>query len=191
LKHSRLTERERRQKYQAVFAQTGESVAAPTASLHFTRRLLQNLGQQGIGSAFVRLDVNLGTFAPLREDQLQANRLHLERYFISIPAANSLNQAKKQRRPIIAVGTTVARTLESAAGANGLTRLSGDTDLFIREDYKFKFIDGLITNFHVPKSSLLMLVSALVGRKKLLELYQEAISREMEFFSFGDGMLIL
>jgi S-adenosylmethionine:tRNA ribosyltransferase-isomerase len=191
IKHSILTEAQRREKYQTVFAKTGVSVAAPTASLHFTKKLMNQLKKQGIGTAFVQLDVNLGTFAPLKEEQVKLGRLHQEFYKIDKSTTQTLNKAKVQGRPIIAVGTTVARTLESASKNGKLIKLTGQTDLFIQEDYKLQFVNGLITNFHVPKSSLLMLVSALVGRRKLFELYQKAIKKEFRFFSFGDGMLIL
>ncbi len=190
IKNSPLSEIQRRKEYQSVFAKTGLSVAAPTASLHFTKRLINQLQKQGIGIAFVQLDVNLGTFAPLREEQIKSGKLHQEFYRINKSTARFLNQAKAAGRPIIAVGTTVVRTLESAAKNQRLTKLTGNTDLFIKENYKFKFVDGLITNFHVPKSSLLMLTSAFVGRKKLFDLYKQAISKNFRFFSFGDGMLI-
>lgn len=192
IKHSPLSEQALRTKYQSIFAKHKGSVAAPTASLHFTKRLFSKLKRHGVDTAFVTLHVNLGTFAPLTEEQLKKNRLHEEYFEIAAKAAQKLNTAKKAGRPIIAVGTTVVRTLESAAGPHGqLTKLTGTTDFFIREPYRFKFVDALITNFHVPKSSLLMLVSALTGEAKLLELYQRAITKKFRFFSFGDGMLII
>jgi S-adenosylmethionine:tRNA ribosyltransferase-isomerase len=205
IKNSPLTEKQRRAQYQSVFAKSGLSVAAPTASLHFTKPLMAKLKKRGIDIKFVRLDVNLGTFAPLREEQIKSGKLHQEFYNIDKLTAKFLNQAKKQGRPIIAVGTTVVRTLESAASVGEgfkpsptrgkkiipLTKLTGTTSLFIRDKYHFKFVAGLITNFHVPKSSLLMLTSAFIGRKKLLDLYQLAIIKNFRFFSFGDGMLIL
>ena len=202
IKHSPLTEKQKRQQYQTIFAKTGLSVAAPTASLHFTKQLMSSLQKQGIAIKFVRLDVGLGTFAALKEKNLTTGKLHKEFYQIDKSTAAFLNRAKKQGRPIIAVGTTVTRTLESSSHlGQGLkpfptksakiTKLTGTTDLFIGNDYKFKFIDGLITNFHVPKSSLLMLVSALTGRKIILDLYQQAINNSFRFFSFGDGMFII
>lgn len=192
IKDSPLSEAERRRQYQTVFAKERGSVAAPTASLHFSRRLLSELRHQGIDQRYVTLHVGLGTFAPLTEEQLSSGRLHLEEYRIAPQTAAYLNRAKRAGRPIIAVGTTVCRTLESAADENGqLTRLAGQTDLFIREGHHFRFIDGLITNFHVPKSSLMMLVSALIGRKPLLRLYDTAIQERFRLFSFGDGMLII
>ena len=192
IKNSPLKENELRKKYQTVFSEDRGSVAAPTASLHFTGRLLEKLKKSGISIRFVILHVNLGTFSPLTEENIRSGRLHEEYYEISRKNADFLNRAKKEGRRIIAVGTTVARTLESAMGDFGrLKKISGRTDIFIREGYKFKFIDGLITNFHVPKSSLLMLVSAIIGRENLLAVYKEAVRRKFRLFSFGDGMLIL
>ncbi len=191
IKHSPLSEKQKRQEYQAIFAKTGQAVAAPTASLHFTQKLIGHLKEQGIGVKFIRLDVGLGTFAPLKEENFVKKQLHSEYYFIDKATAKFLNQAKKQHRPIIAVGTTVVRTLETASNSQGyLQNLTGSSNLFIQKDYKFKFINGLITNFHVPKSSLMMLVGSLIGRKTLLNLYQKAINKNFRFFSFGDGMLI-
>ncbi len=188
MKNSPLSEKQRRQAYQTMFAKTGESVAAPTASLHFTPRLVNSLKKQGVAIKFVRLNINLGTFAPLKEQQLQSGKLHEEKYFISAGTAKFIANAKKAGRPIIGVGTTVARTLESYAKSK---KLSGKTKLFIRPGFNFRLINGLVTNFHVPKSSLLMLVSAFMGRKKLLKTYRLAIKKQFRFFSFGDGMLII
>ncbi|MDD5251305.1 MAG: tRNA preQ1(34) S-adenosylmethionine ribosyltransferase-isomerase QueA [Patescibacteria group bacterium] len=192
IKHSPLTPSELKREYQAVFAREPGSVAAPTASLHFTKRLLAKLRRRGFETAFVTLHVNLGTFAPLSEEQLRTGRLHVERYGIDQKTAARLNAAKQAGRPIIAVGTTVMRTLESAAaGQARLTRLTGETDLFIREGYRFAFVNGLITNFHVPKSSLLMLVAAFAGREPVRRLYRHAVRLGYRLFSFGDGMLII
>ena len=191
IKHSPLSRAQLKEKYQTVFAQTNGSVAAPTASLHFTRRLLARLKKQGITIAYVTLHVGLGTFAPLTEENIASGTLHHEWYDIDSKTASLLNKAKSEGHPVIAVGTTVVRTLESASDKNGrITHPSGSTNLFIRSGYRFKCINGLITNFHVPRSSLLMLVSAFAGRKKNLALYQEAIGKKYRFFSFGDGMLI-
>ncbi|MCL5666956.1 MAG: tRNA preQ1(34) S-adenosylmethionine ribosyltransferase-isomerase QueA [Patescibacteria group bacterium] len=191
IKHSSLNEKQKRDKYQTVFARSGKSIAAPTASLHFTKRLMQNLKQKGIAVKFVRLDVGLGTFAPLQEGQVRQGRLHREFYSIDPVTAAYLNKAKETGRPIIAVGTTVTRTLESAVRAGRLSKLSGETSLFIQEGYEFQFVRGLITNFHVPRSSLLMLVSAFAGRKNIFRLYRKAMEKDFKFFSFGDSMLIL
>lgn len=187
IKHSPLPERALRSEYQTVFARNKGSVAAPTASLHFTPRLLAALKKAGHEIRFVTLHVGLGTFAPLSDAQLKSGRLHEERYSIDKTTAHALSRFRKQGRPIVAVGTTVARTLESWAVSGKKT---ADTDIFIREGYRWKFVDALITNFHVPKSSLMMLVASLVGRTKLLSLYRSAIAKHMRFFSFGDGMFV-
>lgn len=198
IKHSPLTEKELRKRYQTIFAKKEGSIAAPTASLHFTTALLKALERKGITIARVTLHVHLGTFSPLTEEQWKTGKLHPEAYSIDSRTVRLLMRAKRLCRPIVAAGTTVARTLESAADSRGnLVHPSGVTRLFIRPStplragYRFRFIDGLLTNFHVPKSSLLMLVSALVGREKLLDLYQQAIDRKFRLFSFGDAMLIV
>jgi S-adenosylmethionine:tRNA ribosyltransferase-isomerase len=191
IKNSPLNKKELREKYQTIFAKYAGSVAAPTASLHFTKRIFNNFKKAKINIKFITLHVGLGTFSPLTEANLKSKKLHQEFYNIDKKTAKFLNKAKKDGKIIIAVGTTVARTLESASKDKELKNLSGKTDIFISEGYKFDFIDGLITNFHVPKSSLLMLVSAMIGRKKVLELYKKAINKKFRFYSFGDGMLIL
>jgi|SRR6266481_4691732 len=191
IKNSLLSEKNLRKEYQTVFARTKGSVAAPTASLHFTKRLLANLKKQGVSVAHTTLHVGLGTFGPLIESQVKTSRLHSEYFSIDLKTAAFLNKAKKEKRPIVAVGTTVVRTLESASDKQGrIKKYKGETDLFIREGYAFKFVDHMITNFHVPKSSLLMLASAFTGRKNILGLYKTAIRKQFRFFSFGDGMLI-
>lgn len=190
IKNVTLSEKRIREEYQTVFARVKGSVAAPTASLHFTKGLLANLKKQGVEIAYVTLHVGLGTFAPLTEENLKSGKLHKEYYEISKKTAKMLGEAKRQGKQIIPVGTTALRTLESAAVGGKLKRLSGKTDLFIKEGDKFKFVDGLVTNFHVPRSSLLMLVSAFLGRKKLFELYRLAIAKKFRLFSFGDGMLV-
>ena len=192
IKHSPLTEAERKAQYQTVFAKRSGSVAAPTASLHFTKSLIAKLKRQGFGVQFVTLHVNLGTFAPLTELHLKAKQLHSELYDVDEKTARALNAAKRAHRPIIAVGTTVVRTLESAVDARGTLRAkAGGTRLFIQPGHRFRGVDGLVTNFHVPKSSLLMLVASLVGRRNLLHVYRRAIAARVRFFSFGDGMLIV
>lgn len=191
IKNSPLSELELKEKYQSVFAKNFGSVAAPTASLHFTKRLLAKIKKAGFGVKFLTLHINLGTFSPLTEENFKNARLHQEYYEISRGTADFLNKVKSEGAPIIAVGTTVVRALESAcADGQVLKNISGVTDIFIRENYDFKFVSGLITNFHVPKSSLLMLVSAFAGRKKILNLYKKAIDKKFKFFSFGDGMFI-
>lgn len=190
LRHSPLSERERRIMYQTVFARRPGSAAAPTASLHFTPRLMRALRRHGVKIEFVTLHVGLGTFAPVTTEHLRTKTLHHEHFEIAPGVASRLNKAKREGRPIIAVGTTVARTLESASRRGSLSRLQGETDLFIQPGYRWSVVDGLITNFHVPKSSLMMLVASLMGRQHLLDVYRDAIKKKFRFFSFGDGMLI-
>ncbi len=191
MKDSPLSEEDRRREYQTVFAEEKGSVAAPTAGLHFSESLIKKIVQYGCSIEYVTLHVNLGTFAPLTEEQWEQKRLHTEYYSINHDVADRLNAAKEEGRPIIAVGTTSVRTLESASMNTKIVHLSGQTNLFLTEESTLHFVDALITNFHVPKSSLLMLVSALTGREKLLELYRKAIEEKMRLFSFGDGMMIL
>lgn len=192
IKNSPLSEEKLRHEYQAIFAKEIGSSAAPTASLHFTHDLLTRIKNAGHEICFITLHVGLGTFSPVTEEHLKEKKLHEEWYEIDNQTAGIINTYKKQNKPVIAVGTTVVRTLESAASDLGqLTNLNGETSLFIQEGYKFKIVDSLITNFHVPKSSLLMLVSALIGREKLLELYRLAIMEKFRLFSFGDGMFII
>ncbi len=201
IKQSPLTEPERRSEYQTVFARENGSVAAPTAGLHFTQELLRTIEEHGCILRRVTLHVNLGTFAPLTEEHIRSQQLHEEWYHIDADTAAFLQEAKQQGRPILAVGTTVVRTLESAFGAGrGVETFrrnvstcppAGPTTLFLHPGNPPRFVDGLITNFHVPKSSLLMLVAAFTGRDTLFELYAKAIEEEMRFFSFGDGMMIL
>lgn len=191
IKRSPLTRSQLKKEYQTVFARIPGSIAAPTASLHFTPRLIKSIKKAGHDIHFVTLHVNLGTFAPLTDSQLKSSKLHKEWYEIPRSTMKALNRARKQGRPIVAVGTTVVRTLESAFRRGRLQQLSGLTDLFIRQGYAFRFVDGMITNFHVPQSSLMMLVAALVGRQTLHKLYRMAIRKRFRFFSFGDGMLII
>lgn len=192
IKHSPLSEKKLRTAYQSVFAKERGSIAAPTASLHFTRALLQKLRKNGITLATVTLHVHLGTFAPLTEEQWASGKLHAETYAIPAKTVGILERARREGRPIVAVGTTALRTLESASDARGnITKPRGTTRLFIRTGYRFRIVDGLLTNFHVPRSSLLMLVSAFAGRETILQLYAQAIRKKFRFFSFGDAMLIL
>jgi S-adenosylmethionine:tRNA ribosyltransferase-isomerase len=192
IKHTPLTPEELRREYQSVFAEEAGSIAAPTASLHFTPELLESLEASGITLAYVTLHVHLGTFAPLTAEQWERGALHEEEYRIDPETITLLEAAKAAGRPVIAVGTTAVRTLESAADEQGkIVKPHGTTTLFIREGYTFRMVDGIITNFHVPKSSLLMLVSAFCGRETLMDLYRQAIERELRLFSFGDGMLLL
>lgn len=192
IKNSSLSKAELKKRYQTIFAEKSGSVAAPTASLHFTKRLLNDLQKNGVKTKFLTLHVGQGTFAPLSSANLKSAKLHQEFFEIDMKTVESLNNFKKDGWKIIPVGTTSLRALETSANKNRkLKKLSGFTDIFIKEEYKFKFVDGLITNFHVPKSSLIMLVSALIGRREVIRIYKLAIKRKFRLFSFGDGMLIL
>lgn len=190
IKHSPLSPAQAREEYQTVFAHHPGSIAAPTASLHFTPELLAQLPTQGFSLAYLTLHVNLGTFAPLAPQQIREGRLHEEALTVTAETAGQLERARHDGRPLLPVGTTALRTLETAINHNKITATQGMTDIFIQPGYTFKATDGLITNFHVPRSSLLMLVAALVGREKLLELYALALKNDFRFFSFGDAMLI-
>ena len=178
-------------RYQTVYARYDGSAAAPTAGLHFTKDLLKELEGQGIDIAYVTLHVGLGTFRPVKVDNILEHHMHSEMYMISAEAADKINKAKSGGGRVICVGTTSCRTIESAADENGhIKASSGETDIFIYPGYKFKVLDCLITNFHLPESTLVMLVSALAGREKVLNAYKEAIRERYRFFSFGDAMFI-
>jgi S-adenosylmethionine:tRNA ribosyltransferase-isomerase len=184
-----------RDRYQTVFARERGSVAAPTAGLHFTPRMLASLEAQGVEIARVTLHVGLGTFAPLRVDRVDEVRLHGERYTVSAQAAAAINEAARDpRRRIVAVGTTVVRTLESAALAaldgKAIQAHSGTTQIFIAPGFQFRLVNALVTNFHLPQSSLLMLVSAFAGREHVLAAYRQAVRQRYRFFSYGDCMCI-
>lgn len=179
-------------RYQTVYAKTDGSAAAPTAGLHFTPELLEKIRSMGVEIVEVLLHVGLGTFRPVKEDIITDHKMHGEYYEVSEQAAAALNRAKAERKRIIAVGTTSVRTLESATGEDGVVRAgSGETYIFIYPPYKFKCVDALITNFHLPESTLIMLVAALVGREKILSLYKTAVDEGYRFFSFGDAMMII
>jgi len=181
--------------YQTIYAKKEGSVAAPTAGFHFSWRLLKKLKRKGIKIKFVTLHINLGTFLPIKTEEIEEHQMFPELVEIKKETASFLNKAKENHQRIIAVGTTVVRTLESFAfkTKNGYRLRSGrkETKLFIYPGYKFKFVDALITNFHLPKSTLLLLVCAFASKKLIFKAYQEAIKREYKFFSFGDAMLIL
>jgi S-adenosylmethionine:tRNA ribosyltransferase-isomerase len=178
-------------RYNTVYSKEPGSAAAPTAGLHFTQRLISELSKKGVEFAEVVLDVGLGTFRPVKEEDLTKHKMHVEHYSIDAFNAEKINRARKEGRRIIAVGTTVVRVLESVADDNGYVKeAKGDTDIFIYPPYKFKAIDALITNFHLPESTLLMLVSALCGRDKIMDLYNLAVKEQYRFFSFGDAMFI-
>lgn len=179
-------------RYQTVYAKYDGSAAAPTAGLHFTPELLQTIKNMGIDVAEVTLHVGLGTFRPVKETDVLKHHMHSEFFQIDAHAAEKINRAKARGNRVISVGTTSTRTLESAASAQGkLTEKSGWTDIFIYPGYQFKVIDGLITNFHLPESTLVMLVSALAGRERVLHAYKLAVEERYRFFSFGDAMLII
>jgi S-adenosylmethionine:tRNA ribosyltransferase-isomerase len=179
------------ERYQTVFARAPGSVAAPTAGLHFTARLLERLAARGISTATVTLDVGPGTFLPVRSEDESLHRMHPEAFHIPAKTAEAVAEARREGRRIVAVGTTVVRTLESAAGDDGWVRAgAGSTALFIRPGYHFHIIDALLTNFHLPQSTLLMLVSAFAGREQVLGAYRTAIDSGYRFFSYGDAMLV-
>lgn len=181
------------EQYQTVYAKTPGAVAAPTAGLHFTSELFDRLEQKGIDRAFVTLHVGVGTFRPVEVEEITSHRMHSE--WVEVPAAtvDKISQTKARGGRVIAVGTTVVRALEGAAASSvgELLPFSGYTDLFIYPGYQWQVVEGLITNFHLPRSSLLMLVSAAIGRERLLEVYGSAIAHNYRFYSFGDAMLIL
>ncbi len=180
-----------RSRYQTVYAVNDGSAAAPTAGLHFTMDLLDKIKKKGIDIAKVTLHVGLGTFRPVKEENILNHHMHSEYFQIGQEAADKINHAKRNGGRVISVGTTSCRTLESAVDSNGLVQaVSGDTEIFIYPGYEFKAIDALITNFHLPESTLLMLVSALAGRESVLKAYETAVKEKYRFFSFGDAMFI-
>ena len=179
-------------RYQTVYAKVDGSAAAPTAGLHFTDNLLKELTDMGVEVVDVLLHVGLGTFRPVKDDDLTNHHMHSEYYEISSEACEKINKAKREGRRVIAVGTTSVRTLESASDEFGFVKpVKDNTEIFIYPPYRFKCVDALITNFHLPKSTLIMLVSALSTREKTLELYNLAVNEKYRFFSFGDSMLII
>ena len=179
-------------RYQTVYAKYEGSAAAPTAGLHFTEELLNQLEEMGVSLAYVTLHVGLGTFRPVKADNILEHHMHSEYYDISDEAAELINNTKKSGGRVICVGTTSCRTIESAADENGMLKAcSGDTEIFIYPGYRFKILDALITNFHLPESTLVMLVSALAGKENVLNAYHEAVREQYRFFSFGDAMFIV
>ncbi len=177
--------------YQTVYAKYSGSAAAPTAGLHFTNGLLDKIREKGIDTAFVTLHVGLGTFRPVKVENIEEHKMHSEHFIIDSDAAEKINRAKSGGGRVIAVGTTSCRTLESAADENGkVSPCEMDTSIFIYPGYKFKTVDALITNFHLPKSTLMMLISAFAGRETVMRAYEEAIKERYRFFSFGDAMFI-
>ena len=186
--HAELQDQER---YQTVYSKVVGSAAAPTAGLHFTEELLDQIRGMGVQVCFVTLHVGLGTFRPVKEDEIEEHEMHSEFCIMPQETADAINKAKSAGKRVIAVGTTSCRTIESFAKADGtMEETSGWTDIFIYPGYQFKCVDALITNFHLPESTLIMLVSALAGREHVLRAYNEAIQERYRFFSFGDAMLI-
>lgn len=180
-----------RQRYQTVYAKTAGAVAAPTAGLHFDQQLLQQLKAQGIKQTFVTLHVGAGTFQPVKTEAIEDHQMHKEWLQVTAETCHLIEQTKAQGGRVIAVGTTAVRCLETAAQNGKLQAYQGDTQIFIYPGYQFQVIDGLITNFHLPESTLLMLVSALAGKTKILNAYHHAIKQQYRFFSYGDAMLFL
>ncbi len=179
-------------RYQTVYAKYEGSAAAPTAGLHFTEELFQKLEEKGVLVANVTLHVGLGTFRPVKVDDVSKHHMHTEFYQVTKEEADKINKAKQAGGRIVCVGTTSCRTIESAADENGVLKPGqGDTDIFIYPGYSFKMMDVLITNFHLPESTLLMLVSALAGKEQVMRVYEEAVQERYRFFSFGDAMIIL
>ena len=186
--HEELKQKDR---YQTVYAKYNGSAAAPTAGLHFTPELLQKLEEKGIVIANVTLHVGIGTFRPVKEENVETHEMHSEHYYIKQEDVDKINNAKKNGKRVIAVGTTSCRVLETIADENGMVKeTEGDTQIFIYPGYQFKCLDGLITNFHLPQSTLLMLVSALAGKDYIMNAYNEAVKEKYRFFSFGDAMFI-
>lgn len=187
--HEKLSDPER---YQTVYSRESGSAAAPTAGLHFTKELLQKIKGMGVEIAEVLLHVGLGTFRPVKEENILDHKMHVEEYEVSEEAANTVNRAKREGRRVIAVGTTSVRTLETVADEQGfLCPQKGETSIFIYPPYRFRCVDALITNFHLPESTLLMLVSAFCSREEMLRVYREAVECRYRFFSFGDCCLFL
>ncbi len=186
--HEKLKEKDR---YQTVYAKYEGSAAAPTAGLHFTEDLFEQLKRKGIEVANVTLHVGIGTFRPVKVENIEEHDMHSEHFYIKAEDAEKINKAKREGHRVIAVGTTSCRVLESIADENGHVKdIEGDTSIFIYPGYKFKCLDALITNFHLPESTLIMLVSALAGKEFVMQAYEEAVREQYKFFSFGDAMLI-
>ena len=186
--HEELKEKDR---YQTVYAKYQGSAAAPTAGLHFTDELLEKIKEKGVEIANVTLHVGIGTFRPVKVEKIEDHHMHSEHYYIKQEDVEKINKAKQNGGRIISVGTTSTRVLESIADENGLvSECEGDTNIFIYPGYKFKCVDSLITNFHLPESTLLMLVSALAGKEYIMKVYEEAVNEKYRFFSFGDAMFI-
>jgi len=188
----RNTKEEDKERYQTVFAEKAGAIAAPTAGLHFTEELLSEISKKGVKVAKVLLHVGIGTFRPVKAEIIEEHSMHKEYFEVSEESAATINAVKKEGKRVFAVGTTSVRALESATDENGIIKASkGDTDIFIYPGYRYKMVDGLITNFHLPKSSLLMLVSAFCSMESMKNAYQVAIDNSFRFYSYGDAMLIV
>ena len=186
--HEELSQKDR---YQTVYAKHNGSAAAPTAGLHFTPELLKKIEEKGVKIENVTLHVGIGTFRPVKEEKVENHEMHSEHYYIKKEDVDKINQTKREGKKVISVGTTSSRVLETIADENGFVKVAeGDTQIFIYPGYKFKCVDSLITNFHLPQSTLLMLVSALAGKDYMMNAYKEAVKEKYRFFSFGDAMLI-
>lgn len=186
--HESLKDNDR---YQTVYAKYNGSAAAPTAGLHFTNELLDKIQEKGVDIANVTLHVGIGTFRPVKEEKIEDHKMHVEHYYIKEEDAEKINKAKREGHRVIAIGTTSCRTLETVADENGYVKAcEGDTGIYIYPGYKFKCLDGLITNFHLPKSTLIMLVSAFAGKDYIMKAYKHAVDEKYRFFSFGDAMFI-
>ena len=182
---------EDKERYQTVYSKIEGSAAAPTAGLHFTNELLEDIKDKGVKTAYLTLHVGLGTFRPVSVENVEEHVMHTEHYEVSQDAADIINETRKSGGRIIAVGTTSVRTLETVAEDNGTMKAEiGDTSIFIYPGYKFKVTDSIITNFHLPESTLLMLVSAFAGKENIFEAYEQAVKEKYRFFSFGDAMLL-
>lgn len=179
-----------RERYQTVYAREPGAVAAPTAGLHFDRTMLETLAAMGVEQTYVTLHVGAGTFQPLRDDVVAGQRLHAERLYVSAATCDTVNRARDEGRRIVAVGTTVVRALESAAKNGRLAPFDGETDIFICPGYRFQIVEALITNFHLPESSLLMLVCAFGGKDRVLHAYRDAVAKQYRFYSYGDAMFL-
>jgi len=188
-----ITEKlEEQDRYQTVYSKIRGSAAAPTAGLHFTKELLKKIEEKGINIVYVTLHVGIGTFRPVKVDNVLEHKMHSEYYEVSEEAARVINETKKRGNKVICVGTTSCRTIESASDENGIVKAhKRETDVFIYPGYKFKVVDNLITNFHLPESTLIMLVSALAGKDNIMNAYEEAVKEKYRFFSFGDAMYIM
>ena len=187
--HEELQEKDR---YQTVYAKYQGSAAAPTAGLHFTEELLEKIKEKGVEIANVTLHVGIGTFRPVKEETVEKHKMHTEHFYIKPEDCEKINKTKENGKRVIAVGTTSCRVLETIADKNGYVKpIEGDTGIYIYPGYNFKCIDSLITNFHLPKSTLLMLVSAFADKDFILEAYEKAVAEKYRFFSFGDAMLII